>query len=47
MLLDTELLVLAFREIPLHGCLKYKSLRGHRKILHYSYHSDDESQTIF
>jgi len=37
----------AFREIQLHGCLKYKSLRGYIRILQYFYHSGDLSQTFF
>jgi hypothetical protein len=44
---DPGLSAPAFWGIQLHGCLKYKSLRGHTKILKYLYHSGDESQPIF
>ncbi len=46
-LLDPRLSAPAFREIQLHGCLKYKSLRGYIRILQYFYHSGDQSQTFF
>jgi len=47
MLLDPGLSVHAFWEIQLHRCLKYKSLRGHIKMLHYLYHSGNQSQPFF
>jgi hypothetical protein len=47
MLLDPGLSVPAFRAVQPHRFLKYKSLRGHIKILQYSYHSGDQSQTFF
>ena len=46
MLLDPGLSAPAFGEIPLHGCLKYKGLRGYIRILHYFYHGGGESQTF-
>jgi hypothetical protein len=46
MLLDPGLSAPAFWEIQLHGCLKYKGLRGYIRILQYFYHSGSESQTL-
>jgi hypothetical protein len=47
MLLDPGFSAPAFGKIPFHGCLKYKILRGHTKVLGYFYHSGSESQILF